>query len=85
MTFEDLKEKYQDREPAFPLNCPEPNEADLNELIETRNKPFTNTFGMSHLKSTKEFEFVHKNVRINLILRDKILYAIIFITLKTLT
>ncbi|SHO59514.1 SMI1/KNR4 family protein [Algoriphagus zhangzhouensis] len=44
MTFEDLKEKYPDREPAFPQNCPQPNETYLNELVEKYYCKFPKSF-----------------------------------------
>lgn len=54
MTFEDIKEKYSDREPAFPSNCPQPNEADLKELIEKYNYKFPKAFIDFQLKYCKE-------------------------------
>lgn len=54
MTFENIKEKYSDREPAFPANCPEPNETDLNELIKKYNCKFPNSFIDFQLKYCKE-------------------------------
>lgn len=54
MTFEEIKEKYSDREPAFPLNCPEPNEKDLNEIIEKYKCKFPKTFIDFQLKFCRE-------------------------------
>ena len=54
MTFEDIKAKYSDREPAFPTNCPEPNETDLNELIEKYNSRFPKSFIEFQLKYCKQ-------------------------------
>ncbi|SED22359.1 SMI1-KNR4 cell-wall [Tenacibaculum sp. MAR_2009_124] len=44
MTFEDIKEKYSDREPAFPAHLPKPNESDLNDLIKKYNCKFPKSF-----------------------------------------
>lgn len=44
MTFKDLKEKYPDRESAFPSNFPKPNERDLFGLIETYKCNFPKSF-----------------------------------------
>jgi len=44
MTFDDLKAKYPEREPAFPPNCPVPNEKDLEELIEKYSCKFPKSF-----------------------------------------
>lgn len=54
MTFNDLKEKYSDRDPALPINCVEPNEIDLNELIEKYNCKFPKSFIEFQLKYCKE-------------------------------
>lgn len=54
MTFEAIKSKYSDREQAFPIHCPEPNEADLNELIEKYNCKFPKSFIDFQLKYCKE-------------------------------
>ena len=51
MTFEDLRAKYSDQKPAFPANCPEPNEKDLNEKY---NCKFPNSFIEFQLKYCKE-------------------------------
>lgn len=53
MTFEKLKEKYIDRESAFPENCPAPNKDDLNELIKKYNAIFPKSFVDFQLKYCK--------------------------------
>jgi hypothetical protein len=80
MTFKDIKEKYSDREPAFPSNCPEPNEADLNELIEKYNCKFPKSFIDFQLKFCKEvpigdfafegFGFANKKLEPNMNLEE---------------
>lgn len=54
MTFEDLKDKYSNRSPAFSFNYNEPNEADLSELIERYNCKFPKSFIDFQLKYCKE-------------------------------
>tara|TARA_R100000935_G_scaffold57076_4_gene90212 strand:+ start:549 stop:998 length:450 start_codon:yes stop_codon:yes gene_type:complete len=54
MTFEKIKEKYPNRMPAFPKIYPEPNEKDLNELIEKYNCIFPESFIDFQLKYCKE-------------------------------
>lgn len=54
MTFDDIKIKYPEREPAFPFDCPEPNETDLNSLIEKYNCKFPKSFIDFQLKYCKE-------------------------------
>jgi len=44
MTFEDIKVKYSEREPAFPEHLPKPNETDLNNLIKKYNCKFPKSF-----------------------------------------
>lgn len=50
MTFETLKEKYKNREPAYPSSCPKPNENCLNELIEKYNCNYPQSFIEFQLK-----------------------------------
>lgn len=53
-TFKDLKERYADRDPAFPLHLPLPNEQDLNELIEKYHCKFPKSFIEFQLKYCTE-------------------------------
>ena len=54
MTFEEIKLKYADRSPAFPTHFPEPNETDLNKLIEKYKCKFPQSFVEFQLKYCKE-------------------------------
>ncbi len=54
MTFEDIKVKYSDREPAFPEHLPKPNTSDLNDLIKKYNCKFPKSFIDFQLKYCKE-------------------------------
>ena len=54
MTFDDIKEKYSDREPAFPEHLPKPNELDLNDLIKKYNCKFPKSFIDYQLKYCTE-------------------------------
>ena len=54
MTFEDIKNKYPDRDPAFPLNLPEPDADTLNRLIEKYNCKYPKSFIDFQIKYFKE-------------------------------
>lgn len=54
MTFEEIKQKYSEREPAFPKNLPEPNEKELNDLIKKYSCKFPKSFIEFQLKYCKE-------------------------------
>ena len=54
MTFEEIKSKYSDREPAFPEHLPKPNESDLNDLIKKFNCKFPKSFIDFQLKYCNE-------------------------------
>ncbi|NER15084.1 hypothetical protein GWK08_16640 [Leptobacterium flavescens] len=54
MTFEDIKAKYSEREPAFPDHLPKPNESDLNDLIKKYNCKFPKSFIDFQLKYCSE-------------------------------
>lgn len=54
MTFEDLKRKYPNRAPAFPVGQAEPNLQDLTALVETYQCRFPPSFLDFQLKYCKE-------------------------------
>ncbi|MDC6367803.1 MULTISPECIES: SMI1/KNR4 family protein [Flavobacteriaceae] len=54
MTFQELKEKYPNRGPAFPSHWPEPNETDLDEMIRKYNCKFPKSFVDFQLKYYRE-------------------------------
>ena len=50
MTFEDLKNKYPDREPVFSNKFPKPNKEDLDRIIKNYECDFPNSFIEFQLK-----------------------------------
>lgn len=54
MTLKDLKDKYADREPAFPKHLQKPNISDLNYLIEKYNCKFPQSYIDFQLKYCTE-------------------------------
>ena len=62
MTFEDLKNKYPDREPVFSNKLPKPNKEDLDRIIKNYECDFPNSFiefqlKYCHIVSMGDFAF----------------------------